>query len=1047
MNQNKHWIFLLLLAGATACIDNPVDLKPEVEEKIVQETHELGETEFLTAEASFNDEYDNVNNAVAESDDASGNSGDERVAEEGDIYRVSQSEGIILNLNPYRGLQLIDFSDATSPKIIGSAQISGEPQEMYQVGNYVYVLMNKWTGYYANQSLGLTGQYSGGVIAVVDISDHANPVIIKRTQVPGQISNSRLTRGNGKESLYVTFDGLASAHSFVRSFSVSVGGELTQKHEVELGGNISHIQATGSHLLVSGDSYDDQGNYINNVGSSISVIDISDENGLMVEGASVFVQGRVSKKSDMSFRGNILRVVSGNSWNANTNTNHIETFNFSDLQNPTPVDGKTFGDGEDLFATLFLGNAAFFVTYLQVDPFHAFSISDDGDLVEESEFIVSGFNTWFRPVSDNKRLIGIGINDENGDRVPAVSLYDIEDLKNTNPLVDREEVTSAWSDAIWDDKTFSVLEKSANVMSDTGVVETGLVLLPFQGWDESSETYRAGVQIFTFSDTTLSKRGVMLHDTPVTRTFTADRTKDLTGNLSNLEFSLYNTSDVDAPTEMSRLELAPNYTKVLAFGDHIARQTDRTAHWSWWGSNVKSPSFDTIQIVPKADADQTLAIAEITIPSGSSIHKKDDLLIVVFQDATEAVVSSWDLSDPTTPVLKDTLTTDTIPVSDQQYYGGYYDDYDCYDCGGGVIQPVANVVGNALVFQVNKNESEEIGTQVTTVYRKDTYEKECSSVFDKPCTYIQGERSCSYVERTNGTRTPTICEEYFASCTQNSDDFGCRDIPDPSHIKATIETFENTLTRQWTQRDFHVVDLSDADDLKIRNVIVSSNSEEAVSTLQKDNLLYFTFKKSRTVSNSSRNLAAYYFRSFDFSDPENVVRSTDINVPGTLVAVKGDQIITQGSLWGVYGAHDTVNKLELVNGKAKLRGIKRYNNGSTHGKIVLSSDDHLYVPVYGESGSELEIFSITGAFSPISTIDSLDWLSLEDVIDNRAIFSTSGGVLIVNTADLENTYAQAFLSMRGWSTDFLSDGNELTIAAGRYGIYQFDITTSNLPQP
>ena len=104
--------------------------------------------------------------------------------------------------------------------------------------------------------------------------------------------------------------------------------------------------------------------------------------------------------------------------------------------------------------------------------------------------------------------MGIGVNDETS-RTLAVSLYDITVLTNPEPLIAREQVEfgGGWSEARWDHRAFSVLEDAVEIKSPDGVEETGLVLLPFQGWDDTRETYVSGVQIFTFSETTLTRRG------------------------------------------------------------------------------------------------------------------------------------------------------------------------------------------------------------------------------------------------------------------------------------------------------------------------------------------------------------------------------------------------------------------------------------------------------------------------------------------------------------------------------------------------------------
>ena len=200
----------------------------------------------------------------------------------------------------------------------------------------------------------------------------------------------------------------------------------------------------------------------------------------------------MQNKFNMDVYNGVLRVVSGTNWNG-VGANHVQTFDVADLGNAVPLDDCSFGDGQSLFATLFVQNKAFFVTYLRQDPFHAFTVDDQGVCQEHNEFIVSGWNDFFRAVSEDTRLIGIGRNDENRTNNLAVSLYDISDVANPEPLIARAEIDLQWggSEASWDDRGFSVLEGAVSVQAADGTEETGLVLLPFEGWNAQDERYLA----------------------------------------------------------------------------------------------------------------------------------------------------------------------------------------------------------------------------------------------------------------------------------------------------------------------------------------------------------------------------------------------------------------------------------------------------------------------------------------------------------------------------------------------------------------------------
>ncbi|MFZ9889000.1 MAG: beta-propeller domain-containing protein, partial [Myxococcota bacterium] len=576
----RTWPLALLTVGSSACwpiSDPPLD--PEVIPKDVEEQidREVGATSFLSADGAAGQTSsgdrgatddagqggDPSNEAAPGAPSADGDkvAGDgERSVEEGDIYRVMPG-GLIANLNAYRGLQLIDVNDVENPRVIGRLQISGSPVEMYVDGDRVFVLMNNWYGYYGvREELSSLGQWNGGVVAAIDIADPTAPVLVDQQYVKGNIAKSRLTKGNFSRALYIAasaydyYEGDGGvwnyeSHTVVKSFDVA-DGSITPKSELDLGGYVTDIQATNRALLVARYdwSWDPVDNHQN--GTFLSVIDITSPEGEMVEGDEIEVAGYVDNQFRMDLRGDVLRVASGASW-GNTTTNHLETFDASDLGDLSPIDHVTYGDGEQLFGTLFLEDKAFAVTYLRVDPFHAFSITPEGVITEESEFIVSGWNDFFRATYDETRLLGIGVNDESG-RSMSVSLYDITNLQNPNPLLARAEVQAdySWSEASWDHRAFSILEDVVSVSATNGATETGLVLLPFSGYLSGEQRYAAAVQIFTFSENTLTRRGLMEHGTQVRRSFAAKQ--DVTANLSEASLSLFGTADPDQPVAHGR---------------------------------------------------------------------------------------------------------------------------------------------------------------------------------------------------------------------------------------------------------------------------------------------------------------------------------------------------------------------------------------------------------------------------------------------------------------------------------------------------------------
>jgi hypothetical protein len=121
IRQMGSWAFLglgLLVLGGLGCSGgDPIVPGDPIE----------GQSDFVSA--SSGDSQGNRNDFGAEpgaaEDDGSGSSG-EKTVEEGDIYRLYDGH-MILNLNNYRGLQVIDFADPSAPRIVGRLRIAGYP--------------------------------------------------------------------------------------------------------------------------------------------------------------------------------------------------------------------------------------------------------------------------------------------------------------------------------------------------------------------------------------------------------------------------------------------------------------------------------------------------------------------------------------------------------------------------------------------------------------------------------------------------------------------------------------------------------------------------------------------------------------------------------------------------------------------------------------------------------------------------------------------------------------------------------------------------------
>ena len=110
--------------------------------------------------------------------------------------------------------------------------------------------------------------------------------------------------------------------------------------------------------------------------------------------------------------------------------------------------------GEQLRSARFVGDRAYLVTFLQIDPFFVFDLSDPARPTALGELKIPGFSTWLQPVGEN-HVLGVGYG-EGSPREIKASLFNVSDPRNPveqSTLVLGRSFTS--SDALWDPHAFT----------------------------------------------------------------------------------------------------------------------------------------------------------------------------------------------------------------------------------------------------------------------------------------------------------------------------------------------------------------------------------------------------------------------------------------------------------------------------------------------------------------------------------------------------------------------------------------------------------------
>ncbi len=101
--------------------------------------------------------------------------------------------------------------------------------------------------------------------------------------------------------------------------------------------------------------------------------------------------------------------------------------------------------------------------------------------------------------------------------------------------------------------------------------------------------------------------------------------EDTVANLSESLLSLFDTNAPDTPVELSRLDLAPNYTDFFIYGKYGARLKRGQNYYGWYeyGSIAQD---NELQIIPlDEDPDTAKPLATVSIPDNAQVYQVGNL--------------------------------------------------------------------------------------------------------------------------------------------------------------------------------------------------------------------------------------------------------------------------------------------------------------------------------------------------------------------------------------------------------------------------------------
>ena len=474
------------------------------------------------------------------------------VPEEADIWQTDG--GTVYFFNQLRGLQVLDVSNPSDPRITGSLRLPA-------VGEDLYLL----PGAGSVRHLVLLTQKNGdeGTMTRINlVKVEAGKVeITHRQDVPGFLSDSRmvgnrliLATTSWTMGVSVAGDGTEEvSSSSISQWIISPGLAPQAVGAFPILGDYPLISAGADWLTVAVTPPGEWGF------SEVTVFGLDHSGLTLLTPSPIRTVGVIADKFKLSWRDNILTTISEQyrserDW---TPTTVLENFRVwgAGVVHTMVVEGD-FGKlqlakGESLYATRFDGDKAYIVTFLQTDPLWIVDLSDPKKPVISGHLEVPGWSSYLEPMGD--LLLSVGWESD----TVAASLFDVADPAAPK-LLRRLNLGSpgAYSEATWDEQALKVLP------------DAGLVMIPLTSYDIESGEPKSVVQLLDLDTSArdLTLRGSIAHEFDARR---SELIGDAVVSISQRVMVAADVSDRDKPQILSEVSLAWPVDRVIEAGTHL----------------------------------------------------------------------------------------------------------------------------------------------------------------------------------------------------------------------------------------------------------------------------------------------------------------------------------------------------------------------------------------------------------------------------------------------------------------------------------------------
>ncbi len=658
--------------------------------------------------------------AAAPASAASSASPSTRAVQETDLYRLDGNR--LYYLNAYRGLMVFDLTDVDHPKFLGRSPIVGTPVQMFVQNGVAVVVVADWYG-----TLDDGTPFHGSIVRGLDANDPSNIQVLGEAKLGGWVQDLRVVGDVlyavsedygwvygwdiGVANAGVASTGVASANSQGPSVIVSsvnfAGGKIAQVSSKTYAGYGGVFNVTPSSILLAHPALPADATQPP-TSTELRYLDISDPGGAIVERGAITVDGVVqgwgadNGRWNLDFAdGKTAHTIGCAGGGCYTSGGYVLAT--ADFTNP---DAPALSSELTIASTGWSAAARFDIGRLYLSPDGSYAAGASTplqiyDLSNPAAPLLAGATqipgqVWLMIPSGNQ-LFAVGSASNGTSSQAALEYLDVTSASAPS-LVGTSTFGGdwAWTPAA---STFKAFTKSD---------AQGLVVLPFSGWNASSQQYNNGVQLIEFTPSSLTTAGAAHTKGWVERGILAN---GRIVSLSDLALSVVDYSNPMSPQVTAELTLARNVIGSQPLGSTIAEVSS-----DFWGNDVSQSEVRVLPTSDPAEIHDQSAAPDLPVPGidGRVFTNGSLLYVVTSVQVTAPCPKTTGGPDPGAPTQCPSwqqqvqvvdassgtarargtiaLPAGPVPYGAWGWYGFY--DYDWYG-GGDVVQ----VGKDALAFR------------------------------------------------------------------------------------------------------------------------------------------------------------------------------------------------------------------------------------------------------------------------------------------------------------------------------------------------------------